>query len=76
MPALTRVLEFLADNIVDEEGLSDHLDLLNPLHWLGDEQQVREEEAVHVHLRRDEWGNTSSSISGQSSSFIHQSYNN
>lgn len=46
----TGILELLADHVVNEERLADDFDLLPSLHRLGDEQQVREEHAVHVHL--------------------------
>lgn len=52
IPALTRVFELLADDVVDEERLPDDFDLLHSLHRLGDQQQVSEQDAVHVHLRR------------------------
>lgn len=51
IPALTRVFELLADDVVDEERLPDDFDLLHSLHRLGDQQQVSEQDAVHVHLR-------------------------
>lgn len=38
---------------MNEERLADDLDLLHSLHRLGDEQQVREQHAVHVHLREE-----------------------
>lgn len=51
IPSLTRVFELLADDVVDEERLPDDFDLLHSLHRLGDQQQVSEQDTVHIHLR-------------------------
>ena len=48
---LTGVFELLADHVVHEEWLADDLHLLHPLHALGDEQLVGEQEAVQLHLQ-------------------------
>lgn len=50
---LTRVFELSAHHVVDEQRLSDHLDLLHALHRLGDQKQVGEQEAVHIHLEEE-----------------------
>lgn len=48
---LTWVLELPADDVVDEERLPDDFNFLHSLHRFGDEQQVRKQDTVHVHLR-------------------------
>lgn len=48
----TRIFKLLADDVVNEERLADDFDLLPSFHRLGDEQQVREQHAVHVHLQQ------------------------
>lgn len=51
-PLLTRVLQITAHHPVDEHRLADHLGALGFLHRLGDEEEIREQETVNVHLEK------------------------
>lgn len=40
-----------ADHVLKDQRLPNHLHFLHTLHWFSDQQYIREEETVHIHLR-------------------------
>lgn len=48
------VFQLSAHHVMDDERLPDHLHFLHTLHRLGNQQNVSEQETVHIHLSEAE----------------------